>query len=104
MLQMLNTEPTFRTEHKFPKECQYNIKELELVGFCGAACEVELVMHILENAVELRKITIDTRLPTKPKLRPLGEEHFKTWNCKENKKHAWKLKDRIPPSIEFVCL
>ncbi|XP_058752094.1 F-box/LRR-repeat protein At3g58900-like [Vicia villosa] len=103
-IKMLNTEPTFRTEHNFPKECQYNIKELELVGFCGAACEVELVMHILENAVELKKITIDTRLPTKPKLRPLGEEHFKTWNCKENRMRAWRLKDRIPPSIEFVCL
>ncbi|CAL5188236.1 unnamed protein product [Lathyrus oleraceus] len=103
-IKMLNTEPTFRTEHKFPKECQYSIKELELVGFCGAACQVELVMHILENAVELMKITIDTRLPTKPKVRLLGEEQFKTWNCEENRKHALRLKDKIPPSIEFVCL
>jgi hypothetical protein len=104
MLQMLNTNPTFRTERKVTMECEYSLRELELVGFCGAACEVELVMHILENAVELHKITIDTRLPTKPKLRPLGEEHFKTWNHEENRKRAQRLKDKIPPRIEFVCL
>ncbi|CAK8562896.1 unnamed protein product [Lathyrus sativus] len=103
-IKMLNTEPTFRTEHKFPKECQYSIKELELVGFCGASCQVELVMHILENAVELMKITIDTRLPTKPKVRHMEEEHFRTWNCEENRMRAWRLKDKIPPSIKFVCL
>ncbi|CAI8609761.1 unnamed protein product [Vicia faba] len=100
-IKMLNTKPSLRAEHKFPKECQYSIKELELVGFSG---EVELVLHILENAVELKKITIDTRLPTKPKVRPLGEEHFETWNCEENRMCASRLKDRIPPSIEFVCL
>ncbi|KAK2409357.1 F-box/FBD/LRR-repeat protein [Trifolium repens] len=103
-IKMLNTNPTFRTERRITMECQYSLKELELVGFCGAACEVELVMHILENAVELHKITIDTRLPTKPKLRPLGEEHFKTWNHEENRKRAQRLKDKIPPRIEFVCL
>ncbi|KAL5186409.1 putative F-box/LRR-repeat protein [Glycine soja] len=54
-------------------ECGYNLKELELVGFCGAACEVELVMYILENVVELQKIIIDTRSLTKPELRLLGD-------------------------------
>lgn len=103
MLQMLNTKPTFRTECKFTMECQYNLKELELVGFCGAACEVELVMYILENTVELQKITIDTRSPTKPKLRSLGE-HFKTWNHEENKKRAMRLQEKIPTSIKFVCI
>lgn len=76
---MLNTKPSFRTERKFTMESRCNLKELELVGFCGAACEVELVMYILENAAELQKIIIDTRSPTKPELRPLGE-HFKTWD------------------------
>jgi hypothetical protein len=104
MMQMLNTKPTYRTEHKFAMECQYSLKELELVGFCGAACEVELVMYILENTDELQKITIDTRLPTKPKLRPLDEEHFETWDLEENRKRAWQLKGKIPPCIEFVCL
>ncbi|GAU44983.1 hypothetical protein TSUD_184840 [Trifolium subterraneum] len=103
-IKMLNTNPTFRTERRVTMECQYSLKELELVGFCGAACEVELVMHILENAVELQKITIDTRLPTKPKSRPLVEEHFKTWNHEENRKRTQRLKDKIPPQIEFVCL
>ncbi|XP_061366534.1 F-box/LRR-repeat protein At3g58900-like [Gastrolobium bilobum] len=102
-VKMLNTNPIFRTEGKFTMECQYSLKELELVGFCGAACEVELVMYVLENAVELQKITIDTRLPTKPKLRPLGE-HFKTWDHEENRKRAWELQKKIPPSIDFICL
>ncbi|AES91048.1 putative F-box domain, FBD domain, leucine-rich repeat domain, L domain-containing protein [Medicago truncatula] len=103
-IKMLNTKPTYITEHKFTMECHYNLKELELVGFCGAACEVELVMYILENTDELQKITIDTRLPTKPKLRPLDEEHFETWDLEEKKRCAWRLKDKIPPCIEFVCL
>ncbi|KAK7389191.1 hypothetical protein VNO78_24026 [Psophocarpus tetragonolobus] len=102
-VKMLNTRPTFRKERKFTMECQYGLKELELVGFCGAACEVELVMYILENAVELQKITIDTSLPTKPKLRPLGE-HFKTWDCEENRMRARGLREKIPPRIEFVCV
>ncbi|XP_027337892.1 F-box/LRR-repeat protein At3g58900-like [Abrus precatorius] len=102
-VKMLNTKPTFRTEDKFTMERQSNLKELELVGFCGAACEVELIMHMLENAVELQKITIDTRLPTKPKLGPLGE-HFKTWDHEENRKRATELKEKIPPWIKFVCL
>ncbi|KAG5028183.1 hypothetical protein JHK82_011808 [Glycine max] len=70
---------TVKNRTQIYNECGYNLKELALVGFCGAACEVELVMYILENVVELQKIIIDTRSPTKPELRPLGE-HFKTWD------------------------
>ncbi|TKY55316.1 F-box protein [Spatholobus suberectus] len=102
-LKILNTKPTFRTERKFSMECQCSLKELELVGFCGAASEVELVLYILEHAVELKKITIDTRLPTKPKLKPLGE-HFKTWDHEENRKRVRKLQEKIPHWIEFVYL
>ncbi|RDY04496.1 putative F-box protein, partial [Mucuna pruriens] len=102
-LDMLNTKPTFRRERKFTTECRYSLKELELVGFCGAACEVELVMYILENADELQKIIIDTGLPTKPKLKPLGE-HFKTWDHEENKRHARELQEKIPPWIESICV
>ncbi|KAK7291560.1 hypothetical protein RIF29_06802 [Crotalaria pallida] len=102
-LKMLNINPIFRTERKFTKECHYSLKEMELVGFCGAASEVELVMHVLENAVELQKITIDTSLPTKPKVRPLGE-HPNTWDHEQNRKRAWELQEKIPSRVEFVCL
>ena len=84
-------------------ECEYSLKELELVGFCGAACEVELVMYMVENAVELQKITIDTRLPTKPKLRAVGDHH-RSWDHEENRKRTWELKEKLPPWVEFVCL
>ncbi|CAL0325295.1 unnamed protein product [Lupinus luteus] len=100
---MLNTNPIFRTERNFSMECKCSFKELELVGFCGATSEVELLMYVLENAVELKKITIDTRLPTKPKLRPQGE-HPNTWDHEQNRKRAWKLQDKIPTGIEFLCL
>ncbi|MED6207393.1 hypothetical protein PIB30_035386 [Stylosanthes scabra] len=69
-LKMLNMNAIFRREKTLSKECEYSVKELELVGFCGATCEVELVMYMLENAVLLQKIIIDTRFPRKPKLRP----------------------------------
>ncbi|KAL2321695.1 hypothetical protein Fmac_026074 [Flemingia macrophylla] len=102
-LKMLNIKPTFRRERRITMACQHSLKELEFVGFCGAACEVELVMCILESAVELQKITIDTRLQTKPKLGPLGE-HCKTWDLEENRKRARGLQEKIPPWIEFVCI
>ncbi|OIW00273.1 hypothetical protein TanjilG_27524 [Lupinus angustifolius] len=102
-LKMLNTNRIFRTELKFSRQCKYSLKELELVGFCGATSEVELLMYVLENAVELKKITIDTRLPTKPKLRRQGE-HPNTWDHEKHRKRAWELQDKIPTGIEFVCL
>ena len=100
---MLNKEPSFRTERNIPMESEYNIKELELVGFCGAASEVELVLFLLQSSVKLQKITIDTRLPTEKKLKPLGK-HFRIWDHEENRKHALRLQDKIPPGIEFICL
>ncbi|KAE9612373.1 putative F-box domain, FBD domain, leucine-rich repeat domain, L domain-containing protein [Lupinus albus] len=73
------------------------------LDFVGATSEVELLNYVLENAVELKKITIDTRLPTKPKLRPQGE-HPNTWDHEQNRKRAWELQEKIPTGIEFVCL
>ncbi|XP_057419543.1 putative F-box/LRR-repeat protein At4g15060 [Lotus japonicus] len=98
-LKMQNTKPTFRTERKLTVESEYSIKELELVGFCGAGCEVELAMFLVQSSVELQKITIDTRLPTEPKLK-----HFQTWHHEENRKRALKLQEKILPGVEFVCL
>ncbi|CAJ1943646.1 unnamed protein product [Sphenostylis stenocarpa] len=102
-LKMLHTKPYLRTQPKIIMKYQHSLKELELVGFCGASCEVELATYILNNAVELRKIIIDTRLPTRPKLNPLGE-HLKAWDREENRNRARELQERVPPWIEFVCI
>ncbi|KAG2408249.1 hypothetical protein LR48_Vigan01g226000 [Vigna angularis] len=102
-LKMLHTKPPLRIQQKITMKCQHDLKELELVGFCGASCEVELAIYILKNAVELQKITIDTRLPTRPKLRQPGE-HFKAWDREENRNRAKALQEKVPPWIEFVCI
>ncbi|MED6126802.1 hypothetical protein PIB30_082025 [Stylosanthes scabra] len=99
-LKMLNINPIFRRENTLSKECEYSVKELELVGFCGATCEVELVMYMVENAVQLQKIIIDTRFPTKPKLRPITA----SWDRESIQKRALELHKRIPSSVEVVCL
>ncbi|RYR77789.1 hypothetical protein Ahy_A01g002399 [Arachis hypogaea] len=102
-LKMLNINPIFRRASTFSKECEYSLKELELVGFCGATCEVELIMYMLENAVRLQKIIIDTRFPTKPKLKPIGE-HSTSWDRESIQKRALELHKKIPSSVEVVCL
>lgn len=102
MLQMANAYPTYKGKRLFRMDCPYNLKELEVVGFCGAESDVELVMCLVRNTAELQKIIIDTRLPVNPKLRPLGE-HFKPWNHEENRMCALSLQQKIPPSIEFIC-
>ncbi|QCD81154.1 hypothetical protein DEO72_LG2g1478 [Vigna unguiculata] len=102
-LKMLHTKSPLKTKGKITMKCQHGLKELELVGFCGASCEVELATYLLKNAVELQKITIDTRLPTRPKLRPPGE-HFKAWDREENRNRAKELQEKVPPWIEFVCI
>ncbi|KAI4336296.1 hypothetical protein L6164_014839 [Bauhinia variegata] len=106
-LKMLNAEPIFRTVGKFTMENQYKLKELELIGFCGAACEVEFLVYILENAVELDKITIDPKLEIDPEWVE-GAAHslvqHETWDHGRNRMRARGLRNKIPPWVEFVCL
>lgn len=45
---------------KYPHQC---LKMLGLIGFVGGTLDMELVLDILNNALSLEMIIIDTRIP-----------------------------------------
>ncbi|XP_073367704.1 uncharacterized protein [Aegilops tauschii subsp. strangulata] len=45
---------------QMPGHCHDSIKDVKIIGFCSAKSMVELTVHILENAVSLERLTLDT--------------------------------------------
>ncbi|VAH73736.1 unnamed protein product [Triticum turgidum subsp. durum] len=45
---------------QMPGHCHASIKDVKIIGFCSAISMVELTVHILENAVSLERLTLDT--------------------------------------------
>ena len=45
---------------QMPGHCHASIKDVKIIGFCSAKSMVELTVHILENAVSLERLTLDT--------------------------------------------
>jgi hypothetical protein len=45
---------------RLPQRHHNSLKSLSIVGFCSAKSLVELICHIVENAVWLERLTLDT--------------------------------------------
>ncbi|RVW79329.1 F-box/LRR-repeat protein [Vitis vinifera] len=73
------------------------LKLVKIVGFndCSSACE--LVMQIIENAIALEKIIIDTSQ---------GHRRRGPWLKRQlaARTRAEQLKSHVPPSLEFIVL
>lgn len=74
-----------------------HLKLVKIVGFndCSSACE--LVMQIIENAIALEKIIIDTSQ---------GHRRRGPWLKRQlaARTRAEQLKSHVPPSLEFIVL
>lgn len=87
------------------KAAKYHyLKVVEMAGYRPCACVVELVMHLIENVDALEKIMID---PVRTWCWPNGidkpieevEEEVQA------RTHAMEhLKEKVPSTIEFLCL
>lgn len=87
-----------------PHQC---LKVVGFVGFCGCPIDYEIAIYLLENAVNLEKITIDT---TEPFMRGIPSSVFKGYEEKYEEKleakraRALTLKTELPPGAQLVVL
>ncbi|KAM1811682.1 hypothetical protein ACFX12_028289 [Malus domestica] len=86
-------------------KCPHNyLKVVEIVGYRAHACVIQHVMFLMESIVELEKIVID---PVRHWCWPRGTDGGREEPDLEAKarEHAVQhLKQRVPSTVEFVCL
>ncbi|CAL9029666.1 unnamed protein product, partial [Prunus brigantina] len=101
-------ENPFNEGRKIKKaaKCPHHyIKVVEVLGYCDRTNAVEHVMFLMENVVALEKLVIDPYWSWD--LHHSGSESGKRERKKEAKArcHAnMHLKNRVPSTVEFVCL
>ena len=79
---------------KCPHQC---LKVLELICFVGGTHDMELALDVLNNAVSLETIIIDTRLPFVENVRdPMTKLAALT--------RARQLETTLPPRIKMVIV
>nr|XP_011458548.1 PREDICTED: F-box/FBD/LRR-repeat protein At5g22700-like isoform X1 [Fragaria vesca subsp. vesca] len=89
---------------KAPKFSHHSLKVVEIMGYRGYQSVVEHVKYLIENAVALEKIIID---PVQRWIWPPKMDRGSTMVDEEvqARKHAKEhLKERVPSTIEFLCL
>ncbi|XP_009339022.2 uncharacterized protein LOC103931303 isoform X2 [Pyrus x bretschneideri] len=80
------------------------LKVVEIVGYRAHACVIQHVMFLMESIVELEEIVID---PVRHWCWPRGTDGGREEPDLEAKarEHAMQhLKQRVPSTVEFVCL
>ncbi|CAL9003708.1 unnamed protein product [Prunus brigantina] len=89
--------PKVKTAAKCPHPY---IRVVEIVGYCGRACAAKHVMYLMENAVSLEIIVIDPVLnhSTDKRVEEVKEEVFAKYHAMQH------IKNKVPSTIEFVCL
>lgn len=86
---------------KCPLNLKY-FKEVEVSGYYGRTCEVELIVYLLENADALEKIIIDPRNNTSvvgvPRIYDFEEEKTARICAKQ------QLQELVPEHVELIIL
>lgn len=85
-------------------ECPHNyLKVLEIVGYRAHTCVVQHVMHLIKSAVALEKIIIHPVQRLNESFeRVRGVEKVEEAKARD---HAMQcLREKVPSTIEFVCL
>ena len=77
--------------------------EVEIVGFAGCAIDIQLVVYLLESAVNLEKIVINPRSPYIKGI-PCPENVRTTVIYKGAKEAAKRLKEKLLTGAEFVIM
>ncbi|PQM41132.1 F-box/FBD/LRR-repeat protein [Prunus yedoensis var. nudiflora] len=79
------------------------LKVVEVLDYCGRRNIVEHVMFLIENAFALEKLVI---YPTTRECHHSRSKWGKRERLKEAKArhHAMHLKNKVPATVEFVCL
>ena len=90
-----------RKVKKYPNE--HLMKEVEIVGFAGCAIDIQLVVYLLECAINLEKIVIN---PCSPYIKgiPCPENVRTTVKYKGAREAAKRLKEKLLTRAEFVIM
>ena len=100
ILSKINFPKKARKVKKYPNE---HLKEVEIVGFAGRAIDIQLVVYLLESAINLEKIIVN---PYAPYI--VGIPHpanVKTTVKFEGAREAAKwLKEKLLTRAEFVIM
>lgn len=83
------------------------LRVVELQGYCHTSSDFELVMYLIENAVELKKLVI----PPDPirdmyyydRLAKAKSTEVKTEEKAIRKLARRQLREKVPSTIELVC-
>ena len=101
ILDKRNVERKARKVKKYPNE--HLMKEVEIVGFAGCAIDIQLLVYLLECAINLEKIVIN---PCSPYIKgiPCPENVRTTVKYKGAREAAKRLKEKLLTRPEFVIM
>ena len=83
---------------KYPNE---HLKEVEIVGFAGRAIDIQLVVYLLESAINLEKIIVNLCAPYVVGI-PCPRNIRTTARYKGAREAAMRLKEKQLTRAEFV--
>ena len=85
---------------KYPNE---HLKEVEIVGFAGRAIDIQLVVYLLESAINLEKIIFNLSAPYLAGI-PRPKNIRTTVKYKGAREAAMRLKEKQLTRAEFVIM
>ena len=85
---------------KYPNE---HLKEVEIVGFAGRAIDIQLVVYLLESAINLEKIIVNPYAPYIVGI-PRPENVRTTVKFEGAREAAKRLKEKQLTRAEFVIM
>ncbi|KAI3454249.1 hypothetical protein Pfo_010912 [Paulownia fortunei] len=99
--QLTWSEPVIQRTIRAAKGHRHHCLEvLQIVGFSGAAIDVELAQYVLENAVSLKKMVIDLHRPL------AGQEAYAmgVTQMAMAREGVRLLKAKLPAGVELIML
>ena len=98
ILREINFPKKARKVKKYPNE---HLKEVEIVGFAGRAIDIQLVVYLLESAINLEKIIVNLCAPYVVGI-PCPRNIRTTAEYKGAREAAMRLKEKQLTRAEFV--
>ncbi|XP_050257734.1 F-box protein At4g09920-like isoform X1 [Quercus robur] len=100
ILSKINFPKKARKVKKYPNE---HLKEVEIVGFAGRAIDIQLVVYLLESAINLEKIIVNPYAPYIVGI-PRPENVRTTVKFEGAREAAKRLKEKQLTRAEFVIM
>ncbi|KAM5576514.1 F-box/LRR-repeat protein [Rosa sericea] len=85
-------------------KCSHDcLKVVEIVGYTGISRDIELVTYLTKTATNLEKIVFDPVAHRRPRFDRL-QDHSTVKNEELSRAQARQLKEKLPATLDVVCL